>query len=255
MEVLARMRRAGESSNPNEFDQLAFNRTRYWVQKTFALDVAQATPLELLFKGNFLYADTNTTGSVSISLNTDNGPFFPFRTNTGVQGPEYERLYLTWAAQAGKVLNLWYGFDARIIPPNQDISNIGTIGTLTTLTSITNALTPPTLGTSGYRRKSASSALGTIVTPASNVNGVVVTGGCTFAGNSDDWRLMYKTSAPSAWNDATAIGIFDARDGASSLNPRPLMGCPYIIPAGYGLYEQASAAAATSGCDISYRVL
>lgn len=113
--------------------------------------------------------------------------------------------------------------------------------------------TPRTLGTSGYLRNSAASTLFTIVAPAANVNGILVTGGFMFkSGAGDSYRLMYKTSAPSAWNDATAIGIrfMVAASGEIGLEIDT-----FIVPPGYGLYEQANGSAVNTGCDLNYRVL
>lgn len=86
---------------------------------------------EFRVHGDFLYADSDSTGVAYVQINGPTMPPFPFRASTGIHGFPYRTLSITNAAQAGLILNLWYGYGAKIIPPNQDIANIGTIATIT----------------------------------------------------------------------------------------------------------------------------
>jgi hypothetical protein len=95
-------------------------------RKVIALDNA-VNQEELRVEGDFVYVDPLSTGQIGVKYNTDAMPSFPFRASTGVRGFPYKTLLLNWTAQPGLVANLWYGFGAEIIPPNQDIANIGSI--------------------------------------------------------------------------------------------------------------------------------
>lgn len=82
---------------------------------------------ELRFYGDFLFADSDTTGTVYVQINGSTMPKFPFKASTGIQGFPYRTLSISNAAQAGKTVHLWHGYGAKIIPPNQDIASISSI--------------------------------------------------------------------------------------------------------------------------------
>lgn len=112
------------------------------------------------------------------------------------------------------------------------------------------ALTPTTLsGTAAYERNSASAALGTIVAPATNVNGVRINLGWVTA-NGIDSRLMIATAAPGTWQDGACV-LFH-RSGSSSAD---CLSFPVLVPAGYGIYEQASGAGVATMVGLNYTVL
>lgn len=93
-----------------------------------AVDLTQARIKERIeIQGDFVFADSDSTGTGYLRFNNPSMPAMPFRTNTGVYGFPIKEVFLTNAAQVGKVLNLWYGYGARVIPPNQDITTIGSI--------------------------------------------------------------------------------------------------------------------------------
>lgn len=79
---------------------------------------------EFQLHGDFLYADSDSTGIVYVQFNNTALPGFPFRKNTSVSGFPYKTAYVSWDAQPGDIIRLWYGYGARIIPPNQDIIQI-----------------------------------------------------------------------------------------------------------------------------------
>ncbi len=72
--------------------------------------------LELDFQGDFLYADRNTTGVIDVKFNNAAMPKFPFARHTSVKGFPFNKLYLSWLAQSGLSITLWYGYGAEIIP-------------------------------------------------------------------------------------------------------------------------------------------
>lgn len=76
------------------------------------------------YAGDFVYSDRNSTGVINVGFNSLAMPAFPFGSNTAVNGFPYKEIYLSWDAQPGLFANVWYGYGANIIPPNQDISQI-----------------------------------------------------------------------------------------------------------------------------------
>lgn len=76
--------------------------------------------------------------------------------------------------------------------------------------------------------------LQTFITPGTNTNGIIIYI-VSMSQAANIGRLMYKTSAPSAWNDSTAIGIMtNSPEHISTMN------FPLIIPPGNGLYHQGN---------------
>lgn len=204
------------------------------------IDLSIARTDELVeVPGNFWYLDKNTNGDIDIKLNRKANPAMPAGANMGLDGVPFGQLYITNAAQAGKMAYLWYGLDARIIPPNQDIANIGRVDAVTMIDEIQtrtigNALIS-IIGTLG-------TTLQTIVTPAANTNGIHVDQLLlrTSAGNGAN--VMTKASAPTSWNDAASESLLyvnaNVTYGNNSGRNDQIM--PYIIPAGLGLYAQAN---------------
>lgn len=95
-------------------------------KKVIALDTAN--PLfELPVDGDFVYCDIQSTGLISIQINDMAMPPLPFQANMALRGFPYKKLILSWTAQPGLIANLWYGYGAEIIPPNQNITAIGSI--------------------------------------------------------------------------------------------------------------------------------
>lgn len=90
------------------------------------LDVAQPFA-EKEIEGDFIYADSDSTGTIYVRFNNPAMPEIPVRTNFGIYGFPIRRIFVRWDAQAGKTVNLLYGYGAQIIPPNQDITTIGSI--------------------------------------------------------------------------------------------------------------------------------
>ncbi len=198
---------------------------------TFDLGTAR-TDVEIDLPGTFIYVDTESEGLAYLRFNNKRNDKFPIRAGLTLNG-YFDRCYLTNTAQAGKTLRVWYGMDASIAPPNQDISNITTVGT------ITNPLTPPDLGSGTHFSLSADATLKTLVAPAANVNGIDVIAASMDAWNTTGTRLMAHTSAPATWDDSAALtllAVMSAGAGAAG----SVLGAPVRVPAGYGLYLQSS---------------
>jgi len=100
------------------------------------------------------------------------------------------------------------------------------------------ALDTPVLS-DGYYVSLASIALQTLVTPASNINGIRVLGAGGFSDGAY-WRYMAKTIAPTGADDPLALTIaFGAADVTAPLgNFSSTSVLPAVIPPGYGLYLQ-----------------
>ncbi len=118
--------------------------------------------------------------------------------------------------------------------------------------SVTNAptITPFSLATC-YVRNSASAALGTIVAPASNVNGIRFLRAVISVAGAENVRIMAKSSAPAGWADATANTLLAGCEAAGSI----VTDNPILIPAGLGLYEQAGGGAIVTRVFAEYQVL
>jgi hypothetical protein len=84
---------------------------------------------EVPFKceGDMLYADSDSTGVITVRLNSESEDPWPIKAQGGVQNIPMREILVTHAAQAGKVLNLWYGYRARFVAPSADIATIGSI--------------------------------------------------------------------------------------------------------------------------------
>lgn len=90
------------------------------------LDVA-LVDAEYKIRGDFLYADYNSTGVAECSLNNTSEDGFPLLALAGVQNIPYDGIYVTSAAQPGLFLNLWYGYNSQFISPTSAIATIGSI--------------------------------------------------------------------------------------------------------------------------------
>lgn len=231
----------------NQFDNRSHGRERQLYLRTLDLSTAR-TDTEFRLAGNFIFCDKETDGDAHIRFSSNQNPLFPVGANSLVQGLPFNKIYITNTAQAGKTLNIWYGQDVGIQPPNQDITSIGTVSTVNTVGSITDvanisAITPETINGSSFFYYGALTTLQTIVTPASNTAGIKIYNAYAHAYSGGYIaRLMAKTSAPSAVTDNTAktlavsVTSSSSGGGSSSLNPTLT---PLIVPAGYGLYSQS----------------
>ncbi len=234
----------------NEFDDRAQGRFRNLYLRSIDLSTAR-TDVEFIHSGNLVYFDKLTDGSATIKFNSaDNDPF-PVGANSKIQFLPFKKLYITNAAQSGKTLNLWYGQDVSIQPPNQDITSIGRVDAVT----IVDKVSPHEIGDSVYYSSDTSTSLITIVTPSTNVNGVVISNASLFSVSGDgSARLMVKTSAPVSWDDSNALSVSAIRLSGGNFAGADNAVMPVAIPAGYGVYFQKDSAF-THLADITYKVL
>jgi len=115
------------------------------------------------------------------------------------------------------------------------INNTPTIQGVTDPVTISPTAVPSSA--SAYYRRGASSALQVVVTPAANVNGIVIyaLGASTYGFN----RWMAKASAPTSIDDAAAWTLLRAGIGANTAYwPVSEVPLPLQLPAGLGLYAQ-----------------
>jgi len=73
-------------------------------------------------QGDFLYADSNSTGVATIKLNQTSEDPIPFLAQASVEGFPIRDAFISCAAQPGLILNLWYGYEARIKPPQATVA-------------------------------------------------------------------------------------------------------------------------------------
>ena len=106
----------------------------------------------------------------------------------------------------------------------------------------------------GFFYAGADVALQTIVAPAANTNGVIVTSaGMHVITDNTRARVMAKASAPTSVDDSTALTL--CIGGYGLIKPTLVSSMPCVLPPGVGLYAQKSDAnaGATYFCD--YEVL
>lgn len=81
--------------------------------RTFKLDTAQPSgaPLEIDIVGNFIWAFTATdlVSSLNVRFNDQVNESIPVTSGFGLGGPKFNKLYIDWAAQAGKTVTLMFG--------------------------------------------------------------------------------------------------------------------------------------------------
>lgn len=189
------------------------------------------------------HCDYRTTGTAELFMQDPSMPGFPVRKQSGLQ-VEFNRLWISNDAQAGKLLYLWYGRGFRWLQTLDDITSIGTI-------SLVSAIVPRAVATAWFRRGVNLSALQTIVTPAANTAGIIVHSAGAFINvNGDSMRVMWKTTAPASFGDTTA-GTLAYAEGVSSTNTHRIQFSggqfPTRLPAGVGLYVQQEHATDTAG--------
>jgi hypothetical protein len=81
-----------------------------------ALDVA-AVERQVILRGDYLYADSLSTGVITVKLNSTSEDPMPLQAQASVEGFPMKEAFLSWAAQPGLILNLWYGYQGRMRPP------------------------------------------------------------------------------------------------------------------------------------------
>lgn len=85
------------------------------------------TEQQFRVEGDFVYFDQNSTGVATVKLNNTSEDPWPAVALAGVSDVPYTDIFISGAAQAGKFLNMWYGYRARFMNPQQSIATIGSI--------------------------------------------------------------------------------------------------------------------------------
>jgi hypothetical protein len=211
--------------------------------------------------GDFLFADRNSTGLITLKLNsTGEGPM-PFAAMDSVHGLPINDIHVTNAAQAGLVLNLWFGYRARFTANSQTITSIGAI-TNQSVAAIggVNALNVTERG-AAYGASFVSNTAGgaatnqQLVAPAVNVNGIIVyaaklqiVAGVAVCRSS----ILAKASAPGSSVDgeplATVVAVANGY-GADDSKQR------VFVSSGKGLHHFSDTAENASLASLLYTVL
>ncbi len=250
------------------------------VQKKVLLLDNATNQEELRVEGDFVYADPLSTGLIGVKYNADAMPAFPFRASTGVRGFPYKTLLLNWAAQPGLVLNLWYGFGAEIIPPNQDIANIGSIGSITAAVTLAEWIGKNRVASPGFigaeSRTPVNNAEIQLFNPAASgftvyLDKIIVSGGAglwTFYRHTAalanagailrNKNLATAAAAPAAqvrWGDA--VGVTGTSFAIMGANAAEALVIPYeepiILTEGTGIHLRRSVAGGISNVMFEWR--
>lgn len=83
-------------------------------------------------QGDFLYADSNSTGVATVKLNNTSEDPIPMLSQASVEGLPFRDVFVSCAAQPGLVLNLWYGYQVKMRPPQQSVVISGGVSVLQT---------------------------------------------------------------------------------------------------------------------------
>jgi hypothetical protein len=157
-------------------------------RKQILLDVALNAQV-FRIEGDFVFFDSNTTGVGTVQLNNTSEDPWPALALSGIIDMPFQDLFITSAAQAGKVLNLWYGYRARFLNPVQAIATIGSIIAPVTAQGPRGQSSGPVLADQPVLVRESGFAFGAsfasavilaglgteqILAAASNVNGVMV---------------------------------------------------------------------------------
>lgn len=208
-------------------------------RKRILLDAAFVDQ-EFLVQGDYVYADFNSTGTGEIRLNSPSEDPWPILALAGVADLPYEKIYLTSSAQAGKFLNLWYGYRSRFISPT---SAIATIGSITNPVSVVGprALNLPAVladmpvltremgmryGVNFTSRALLANSFNEVVfSAASNVNGAIIWD-AQMATSGTKCMLGDVQASPPAGTDI----LFGANPAGNAVSPR--LARPIFYPAG-----------------------
>jgi hypothetical protein len=214
---------------------------------------------EVPFKceGDMLYADSDSTGLITVRLNSESEDPWPIKAQGGVQNVPIREILVTHAAQAGKFLNLWYGYRARFVAPSQDIATIG---------SITNTVTIQNAGVNYGASFTSTVALladtnEQIIAPAANLNGVKFVSAWSFsqwAAGMQQFVMLAKSSAPASVSDGALLGLAQTWvTFAGAFQAMWAAQQAHLVSSGKGMYFRNGPAAAQIGAlrGLNYTVL
>lgn len=131
--------------------------------------------------------------------------------------------------------------------------SIATVGSITDPVAV-SGITPLSLdGYSYFGVTSATTAVGTLVTPAANVNGVEIAS-ISLLQTGGSVRLSKKTTAVAGWFDGEVLAMWE-HTSANGRHGQSDIVLPHIVPAGYGLYESSNTAATSHNTHVNFKVL
>jgi hypothetical protein len=200
------------------------------------LSSAQAVKEFASCKGNVIYVDSESTGSIRIGFDTAWQKLFPMGPNSGFRGIPFEQLLIEWDAQPGRVATLWYGYGADYIPSNQDITTIG---------NITNPVQTTREYASSFSSTTALAAgtAETVFAPGSNLSGAEIVAWSSYArqGGGGDIATFLRahTSAPATQLQGDGLAGLSSGLGTpgTSLMVVAKLDSPIRIAANLGLYH------------------
>ena len=230
-----------------------------------ALDVALVEERKQC-NGDFLYVDTNSTGVITVKLNSTSEDPIPLTAQAAVEGVPMKDVFISCAAQPGKIINLWYGYQARFKPPSQSIATIGSITNPVGVQGPRSLANGPVLADlpvltrevgivygASYVSNTGLGAAGTsqVFSAASNANGATIhAAGIATAAANNTIALLAKATAPTTSIDGVPI-LACISSGAAILTA-PRLARAVFIPAGLGLFFFSAAVEAAAQRDVLY---
>lgn len=211
------------------------------------------TQREIEIQGDFIYCDSDSTGVLYVKFNGQAFPWIPVRPNFSISGFPIRKAWIrNPSGQSGKTMNLYWGYGARFIPPNQDITSIG---------SITNPVTVQEEGFESFSSYDSNTNVAaatnvTVLAPASNVAGVKVFDGGYggYSAGSAFGCYIAKASAPANTADGEIIMINGSSPTGASL-VIPGLCQRRELPIGRGIYRRTGDAETAVLTHLKYRVL
>jgi len=231
------------------------------IDLTTAHSIAGGNPLIISVAGNSFYSDADTTNGGNAVVHFQDTTFgiisAPFFVSPGfIANVGFTQLLIENTAQAGKRCRIFYGVDIDFqAGVNSSISISGAV-------SVTSGVinTRPEAGSVSYADSSlmAANTPVTVLAPASNTNGLIVTQGniaSISSGQPGFPTLIAKASAPTSISDGRVI--FSVESGlVAAYGVAGKLGKDIYVPAGFGLYfitNVAEGTAALHSC--SYKLL
>jgi hypothetical protein len=226
-------------------------------------------------EGDFVYFDQNSTGVATVKLNNTSEDPWPAVALAGVTDVPYTDIFVSAAAQAGKFLNMWYGYRARFMNPQQSIATIGSITSPVGVQGPRAYNNAPQLADLPVLNRDVGFVYGTaisttsagaantavqLIAPGTNVNGVILWR-ASVAGRGVTPPLLMgilaKSSAPATVIDGDVLVGTDA----SAETAGPVSFCfgrlerAVFVSAGKGIYKMNSQAEANAYASILATVL
>lgn len=226
----------------------------YEVDLSTARSLAANTAAELRFAGNALYIDkASDVGNASIIFQDDSRlkPARVYVEPGFIARVPWTRLMIENAAQAGKVLRIFYGVDVDFVPGTSAGVNITGV--------VDVALQPYSYGAS-YRSINAQAANTpeTVFSGAANLNGAIVHELSFAHFNATALPIpayLAKTSAPTTVIDGDGILSADSIFQGPNISCSGRLRAPVLIPPGKGLYYISDVAEVSCSRSCLYTLL